>query len=113
MHDTSGAINGPGSTVAGVARRFRAYSTSGVIRGPGAAVTGVARHNFGHSTTGALNGPGSAVAGVARRTLSTLYPDPSQVLEGVVYGPGGIYTGTLVVTPGETSVAIRSFTRKF
>jgi hypothetical protein len=41
------------------------------------------------------------------------YPDPSQVEFGVQYGPGGLYTGTLVTLPGETSVAIRSFTRKF
>jgi hypothetical protein len=26
---------------------------------------------------------------------ANLYPLPSQVLLGVVYGPGGIYTGTL------------------
>jgi hypothetical protein len=27
--------------------------------------------------------------------LVKLYPDPAYVLAGVVYGPGGIYTGTL------------------
>ena len=44
---------------------------------------------------------------------SFLYPDPGDVRDGVIYGPGGIFTGTLVATSGETSVAIRSFTRKF
>lgn len=41
------------------------------------------------------------------------YPDPTDVRFGVKYGPSGIYTGALLVSPGETSVAIRSFTRKF
>jgi len=41
------------------------------------------------------------------------YPPPSDVRDGVIYGPNGIFTGTLVATSGETSVAIRSFTRKF
>lgn len=49
----------------------------------------------------------------ATLTAVTLFPPPSDVREGVVYGPGGIYTGTLVAGAGETSVAIRSFTRKF
>lgn len=43
----------------------------------------------------------------------SLYPNPSDVRDGVIYGPGGVFTGTLVATSGETSVAIRSFTRKF
>lgn len=49
----------------------------------------------------------------ATLTAVTVFPSPSDVREGVVYGPGGIYTGTLVAGAGETSVAIRSFTRKF
>jgi hypothetical protein len=28
---------------------------------------------------------------------TSLYPDPGDVREGVVYGPGGIYVGTLKV----------------
>ena len=47
------------------------------------------------------------------KVSTTGYPAPSDVRDGVVYGPGGIFTGTLVATSGETSVAIRSFTRKF
>jgi hypothetical protein len=49
----------------------------------------------------------------ASLTKFSIYPDPGDVREGVIYGPGGIFTGTLVATSGETSVAIRSFTRKF
>lgn len=41
------------------------------------------------------------------------YPDPSTVLAGTVYGPGGIYTGTLVQgTGGDNYVALRSFTSR-
>jgi hypothetical protein len=29
-------------------------------------------------------------------TYASLYPNPADVKLGVVYGPGGIYTGTLV-----------------
>ena len=31
----------------------------------------------------------------ATLTKTSTVPDPSDVREGVVYGPGGIYTGTL------------------
>lgn len=37
------------------------------------------------------------------------YPDPSQVLAGVQYGPGGVYVGTLVAGAGEAYVELRSF----
>ena len=37
------------------------------------------------------------------------YPDPSQVLAGVQYGPGGVYTGTLVIGAGDSYVELRSF----
>lgn len=40
------------------------------------------------------------------------YPDPSQVLAGVQYGPGGIYVGTLTVGAGETIIRLRSFTER-
>ncbi len=41
------------------------------------------------------------------------YPDPADVRAGVQYGPGGIYVGTLTVGPGETTVALRSFSGRF
>ena len=43
-----------------------------------------------------------------------VWPDPSQVLLGVTYGPTGAdYTGTLTIGAGETTIAIRSFTGRF
>jgi hypothetical protein len=63
-----------------------------------------------HATTGALTGQGSISAGTA--TLS-VYPAPADVLAGVVYGPGGIYTGTLTLTAGESIIGLRSFTGRF
>ena len=45
---------------------------------------------------------------------SPVWPDPSQVLLGVSYGPTGAdYTGTLTPGSGETTIAIRSFTGRF
>ena len=65
-----------------------------------------------HTTTGALTGQGSTIAGAANHTLS-VYPAPAYVLAGVVYGPGGIYTGTLTLTAGESIIGLRSFTGRF
>lgn len=42
----------------------------------------------------------------------SLYPDPSDVREGVRYGPGGIYTGTLTGGGGSTIIRLRSFTER-
>lgn len=46
-------------------------------------------------------------------TVYFLYPDPSDVRAGVHYGPGGIYVGTLVSTPGNLNVSLRSFSERF
>lgn len=46
-------------------------------------------------------------------SVDLLYPSPSDVRAGVRYGPGGIYVGTLTVTPGEITIALRSFTGRF
>ena len=123
-HTTTGALVGQGSTIAGTARRFRAHPTTGALTGQGSIVSGVARRFRTHTTTGALVGPNAVVNGVATRfrafdatgdlvgqgsvvvgsaALVKLYPDPAYVLSGVVYGPGGIYTGTLVPS-GATGV---------
>lgn len=40
------------------------------------------------------------------------YPDPSQVLEGVHYGPGGILVGTLTGGGGSSIIRLRSFTER-
>lgn len=45
--------------------------------------------------------------------IQSLYPSPADVRAGVQYGPGGIYVGTLTVTPGELTIALRSFTGRF
>ncbi len=41
------------------------------------------------------------------------YPAPTDVLAGLVYGPGGIFTGTLASSPNAPSVGLRSFTTNF
>lgn len=106
--DTTGALAGSGSTVTGTAARFRAFDTSGALNGPGAIIVGSAAHNVTHSATGVLTGLGAEVVGTANRI--SLYPDPSVVLAGVQYGPGGIYIGTLTVGAGQRIIRLRSFT---
>jgi len=106
--DTTGALAGPGSTVTGSSARFRAFSTSGALNGPGAIIVGSAAYNIAHNTTGVLTAPGAEIVGTANRI--SLYPDPSVVLAGVQYGPGGIYVGTLTVSAGQRIIRLRSFT---
>lgn len=93
-HATSGALEGPGTTLAGAAARTRLHATSGILAGPGAIVVGTASQPV--MSSGVLVGPGATLAGSATRIA--LYPDPADVRAGVVYGPGGIYTGTLTAT---------------
>jgi hypothetical protein len=110
---TSGALTGQGSVLSGAAARFRAFNTVGVLTGPGSVITGdaaVIRAAVTHATTGALIGPGALLDGVAKHI--SLYPDPSDVREGVQYGPGGIYTGTLTPGGGSTIIRLRSFTER-
>jgi hypothetical protein len=45
--------------------------------------------------------------------IYNLYPDPSQVLAGVVYGPGGMFVGTLTLNPPEPRISLRTFTGRF
>ena len=45
--------------------------------------------------------------------IYNLYPDPSQVLAGVVYGPGGVFVGTLTLNPPEPRISLRTFTGRF
>lgn len=109
--DTTGDLIGQGATVTGAANRFRAFDTSGVLNGPGAIIVGSAARSavaVTHDTTGTLVGPGAAIVGQAQ--YISLYPDPSVVLAGVQYGPGGIYVGTLTVGVGQRIIRLRSFT---
>jgi len=85
-HPTTGALTGQGSSVSGTA--FRVHPTTGALVGSGATVTGSALH-------------------------FSPYPAPAYVLAGVVYGPGGMYTGTLTLTAGESIIGLRSFTGRF
>ena len=110
-HTTTGTLTGQGSAVAGTSSRFRAHATTGSLAGAGSVIIGAARHNTPHPTTGTLIGQGSTVDGTADR--SATYPAPADVLAGLVYGPSGIFTGTLASSPNAPSVGLRSFTTNF
>jgi hypothetical protein len=136
-HSTTGVLVGPGSAVSGTAKRFVTHPSTGALTGQGSAIAGAANHTAStvpHTTTGALTGQGSSVSGTAIRfrahattgalvgsgatvTGSALhfspYPAPAYVLAGVVYGPGGMYTGTLTLAAGESIIGLRSFTGRF
>jgi hypothetical protein len=86
-HDTTGALTGAGSTVAGTASNFTPHATSGALTGPGAAVVGSAAHIAVHGTSGALTGPGSSIAGSSARTRA--HPT-----SGALTGPGSVVDGT-------------------
>jgi hypothetical protein len=111
LFDSSGILFGPGSTIAGLAARFRAFDSSGTLVGQSATITGSATRTTFHATSGTLAGAGAIVVGSAAHI--SLYPDPSVVLAGIQYGPGGIYIGTLTVGGGETIIGLRSFTGRF
>jgi hypothetical protein len=139
IHDTSGALTGPSSSIAGTAARTRAHATTGTLTGPDSSIVGSASRTAAvvtHDTTGILIGPGSVISGSAARTGAvlthdttgvltgpgalltgaanhiSLYPDPADVREGVQYGPGGIYVGTLTGGGGSTIIRLRSFTER-
>jgi hypothetical protein len=83
-------LTGQGSTLAGSAARFRAFSTSGVLTGQGAAVTGSAERigsAVTHDTTGALSGQGSTVAGTSARFRAF-------ATSGVLTGQGSVIDGS-------------------
>lgn len=89
IHGTSGALTGQGSSVVGSARRFRNHPTSGVLIGQGAIVAGDASRSNGattHDTTGILTGQGSVIAGVAARFRL-------HATTGVLAGQGALITG--------------------
>jgi len=106
----TGSLFGQGATLSGVASRIHYFTASGALLGSGAAINGVASRILTHYTTGTLVGPGSAIVGVSNHI--SLYPDPADVREGVQYGPGGIYVGTLTVGSGRSIIRLRSFTEE-
>lgn len=101
-HLATGVLTGQGSTIAGNATRFRSHETTGVLTGSGSAVAGNATHVLNHSTTGSLTGQGSVIAGYADR--SSIYPDPADVRDGVTYGLGGIFVGTLTASAAQATL---------
>lgn len=88
-------------------------ANSGSYQVDGQAATFIRTYNL-LAVAGAFNVTGSAASFLLNRTLSSdsgaysingvaaslfrtsLFPDPSDVRAGVVYGPGGIYVGTLI-----------------
>lgn len=129
---TAGALIGAGAIVAGSAARKRAFTTSGVLVGSGADIDGVADREpqtLPHIATGDLVGSGAIIFGQAEKTrffTSTgaligagaivsgaaaigagVYPAPTDVLEGITYGPGGVYVGTLQVVTSDLRVGAR------
>lgn len=112
-HVASGILVGQDSTVTGTGFVSHLHATAGVLVGPGATITGDAdlEPAAAHDATGDLVGSNAIVVGSAAHI--SLYPDPSDVRAGVIYGPGGIYVGTLTVGAGETIIRLRSFTERF
>jgi hypothetical protein len=111
LHPTSGALTGLGAVVTGAASVSQITNASGVLFGPGAIIVGAAGRTATHASSGALVGLGATIAGTSGG--SSLYPDPSVVEEGVIYGPDGMYTGTLTPTTDKSIIGLRSFTGRF
>lgn len=90
-HTTTGALTGPGSTVAGTAVRLALHTTTGALVGPGTAISGTAARLALHTTTGALVGPGAAVSGTATRlalhTTTGILVGQGASISGVTLGP--------------------------
>ena len=108
--NTTGSLAGAGSLISGNARRYRVFDATGAIPGVAAEIVGTARVSVTHTTAGVLTGAGAELTGAS--VLIKLYPDPSDVREGVQYGPGGMYVGTLTVVDGQTIIRIRSITER-
>jgi hypothetical protein len=88
-HSSTGALTGPGTTIAGTATRFRAHPSTGALTGPGSSVAGTAVRFRAHPSSGALTGPGSVIAGTAARSGSPV-THPSS---GALVGPGASISG--------------------
>jgi len=90
IHGTSGALTGPGSSVVGSAARTRAHPTSGALTGPGAAIAGAASNFTVHGTSGALTGPGSVIDGEADHVV----PGGTHDTSGALTGQGAVIAGS-------------------
>jgi hypothetical protein len=90
IHGTSGALTGPGSNVVGSAARTRAHPTSGALTGPGSVVDGAAVHNTVHPTSGVLVGPGAEIDGAADHVV----PGGTHDTSGALTGQGAVIAGS-------------------
>lgn len=89
-HATSGALTGPGASVAGTAAHIAKHATSGALTGQIGSVAGTAARTRAHPSSGALTGQGSAVAGTAARST----PGGSHATSGALTGQGSTIAGT-------------------
>lgn len=86
----------PGSYV--VDGKSASFALAGSLLAAGAFnLTGSAASLFTTRSLSANAGSYALTGFPATLTRASLYPDPADVREGVVYGPGGIYAGTLKV----------------
>lgn len=94
-HPSSGALVGPGATVAGTAARTRQHDATGALPGGEALVAGSAARTpagaVSHAATGALVGAGAAMAGTAARTRQ-------HQGTGSLAGPGAVVAGAAART---------------
>jgi hypothetical protein len=104
-HTTTGALVGPGSTLAGTAQHR--HATTGALTGPGSTLSGSATHSttVTHTTTGALTGAGATITGIAqhRHRATGVLVGPGSVIvgsaqhrhrgTGVLVGPGSVIVG--------------------
>lgn len=81
-HDGTGALTGPGTSVAGTAAHIAVHGTSGAIAGPGAVLSGIANRFRAFAAVGAVVGAGSAIVGSAARTAGTITHATSGALSG-------------------------------
>lgn len=89
-HGTSGALAGAGASTVGSAARTREHATTGVAVGAGGVVSGTAVHNIPHPTSGALAGAGAVTAGSAARATSAF----EHATSGALTGAGATVAGT-------------------
>jgi hypothetical protein len=86
-HATTGALAGPGSTVAGTSAHRARHTTTGSLAGQGSTVAGASVHRTNHATSGTLTGAIGSLAGSATRTRQ-------HVTAGVLAGPGAALAGS-------------------
>ena len=89
-HATSGALTGPGSSVAGSAANFRAFATTGALTGQIGSVAGSASNFTVHSTSGVLAGQTATLVGAADHAAGFV----THTTSGVLAGQGSTVVGS-------------------